>query len=159
MRHLLHTACIAGLLTVSCVMANDARSSEILDTTTEMLTTELQIIKSATKPLPAWAIEIALRAYDAAQTYRYGKRVKEVQKEVLAVLKVVAEIKEMAEAAREMTDREYRLTRELLEVHDQRLEDLTGRVAKLEKKIERPGCDVYHACRNGRCINVANNPK
>jgi hypothetical protein len=97
-------------------------------------------IKSSKKPLPAWALDLAMRAYVVYKTYHNGKRVgvvekraDEIEREVSSILKVVAGIQAQVEAGQEMTDREYRLTRDLLDVHGHRLDDLTGRVAHLEQ--------------------------
>ena len=73
------------------------------------------------------------RACQTYKTYRNRQKVEEVQREVLSVLKVVAEIKVQVKAGRELTDREFRLTRELLDVHSRRLDDrLEPRVDDLE---------------------------
>ncbi|MGE4127998.1 MAG: hypothetical protein AB7E80_07510 [Hyphomicrobiaceae bacterium] len=144
-------------------------------------------IKSSKKPLPVWALDLAMRAYDIYLTYQSGKRVGAVEKraddvehEVQAILKVVLDVQKQVEAGREMTDREFRLTRELLDSHGRRLNDLTGRVARLEREaakhsrqldeargalarlgrgFRRPGCGVGRAWRNGKCVDVAANPR
>jgi hypothetical protein len=75
----------------------------------------------ASKSLPRWAVDAAVNAYAVYKTYRNGQRVKEIGATVLAVLKEVADIKADAEKGREMTEREYRLTRELLDDYVSRL--------------------------------------
>jgi hypothetical protein len=100
-------------------------------------------IKAAKKPLPAWAADLAMKAYDIYKTHQNGKRVgvvekrsNEIEREVIAILKVVADVQTQVEAGQAMTDREFRLTRDLLDVHAARLDDITGRVTTLEAKSE-----------------------
>lgn len=100
-------------------------------------------IEFAKKPLPAWALDMAMRAYGTWKTYRNGQKVEEVQREVLAALKVIDDVRRQVEAGREMTDREVRLTRELLDAHDRRLADLAGRLDRLEPRID--GLEVAFA--------------
>ena len=123
-------------------------------------------IKASRKPLPAWALDLAMRAYDVYKTYQNGKRVGAVEKraddierEVLAILKVVIDVQAQVEAGQEMTDREFRLTRELLDAHSRHLDDLAGRLSRIERDFRRPGCRVGHAWRNGKCVDVAANPR
>ncbi len=134
---------VAGLLGLAHAAAEPARaatktiitvSASAQGTNLEpMIEQTMGAIKAAKKPLPAWAIELALRAYDVYKTYRNGQKVQDVQREVLAVLQAVAEIKVQVDAGREMTDREFRLTREFLDTHDARLSDLTRRVDDVER--------------------------
>jgi hypothetical protein len=108
--------------------------------------------------LPRWALDIALRAYDAYQTYRNGQRVEKVRAQVLATLRVITELKADIEAGREMSDREYRLTRELLDSRMTHIETLisalSSRVDELERRVFRRGCGEYHYRRNGKCVDA-----
>ncbi len=94
-------------------------------------------INSANKPLPAWAIDVALRAYTAYKTYRNGKKVEEVRRQTLITLQIVADLKEQLEAGRELTEREYKLTRELLDAQMRVLDVLGVRVTLLEREAAR----------------------
>ena len=76
-----------------------------------------------------------MRAYDAWKTYKNGQKVAEVQQDVVAVLKVEKEIAEDVFAGREMSDREYRRTRELLNLHDVKLGGLIHRVDAIERRL------------------------
>lgn len=123
-------------------------------------------IKASKKPLPAWAVDLAMRAYEVYKTHQNGKRVGAVEKraddierQVMTILRVVTEVQAQVEAGQEMTDREFRLTRELLDAHSGRLDDLAGRVSRIERDFRRPGCGFGHAWRNGRCVDVAANPR
>jgi hypothetical protein len=132
-------------------------------------------IKASRKPLPVWAIDMAMRAYAMWKTYKNGEKVDAVRLEVLAVLRTVAEVKEQAEAGRKLTEREYRLTRGLLDASGRRLDDLTSRIDDIQRIIEglrtevnawkqraqalerrflRRGCGVGRAWRNGRCVEA-----
>ena len=69
-----------------------------------------------------------MRAADLVKTYSNGKRVGEVEVEVKSIMRILGDVKADIEAGREMTDREFRLTRELLDTHRLRLtEQLVGR--------------------------------
>jgi hypothetical protein len=148
--------------------------------TDQIIESMMSAIKHTKKPLPGFAVDIAMRAYQTWKTYKNGEKVEDVQREVIGVLTVVAGIKDEVEAGREMTAREYRLIRELLDVHQRRLDDLTTRLATLEittkqtaasvaayrKRAEdleirfrRPSCGRLHAWRGRRCVDVAVNPR
>jgi hypothetical protein len=94
----------------------------------------MQVIQSAKKPLPAWAADMAMRAYRTWKTYKNGERVEQVQAEVIAMLKIVAEIKEEVDAGRDLNEREYRLTRELLDSHDRMLRDLIEWAFEIDRR-------------------------
>ena len=68
-------------------------------------------------------------------TYRNGKKVEEINATVLAVLKEVVDIKADADQGREMTERDYRLTRELLDSYASRLSSYEGRLAAVERDM------------------------
>jgi len=108
--------------------------------------------------LPRWALDIALRAYEAYQTYRNGERVEKIRGQVLATLRVITELKADVEAGQEMSDREYRLTRELLDSRMAHIETLisalSSRVDELERRVFRRGCGEYHYWRNGKCVDI-----
>lgn len=142
-----HTTAIAlaGLIAIGLLGAVEAEAAEIAPALARQATTEktsavieriMRSIKSAKKPLPAWAIELALRAYEAYKAYRNGQKLDEVQFEVQSVLEAVADIKDHVEAGREFTDREFRLTRELLDAHRRRLDDLTIHLERLEPRVD-----------------------
>jgi cell division protein FtsB len=101
-------------------------------------------LRASKKPLPAWLLDLALRAADLTKTYNNGKRVREVQAEVASIVRVLREVQAAIESGRELTVREFRLVRELLDTHTLRLSDLTGRmtlnetqIAEQQKQIER----------------------
>ncbi len=147
----------------------------------------MSVINGAKKPLPAWALDTAMKAYKTYKTYKNGEKVEEVQQAVLAVLKTVAEIKTDVDAGRELSDKEYRRTRDLLDTQGLRLGDLEVRVdrvekatretaarlrawqqrteaaearaASVERRFGRRGCPVGHAYRNGSCVDVAATPR
>lgn len=136
---------ISCAVMLTALEAGQATAAEVAAETANHVTTEktaaaiervMTSIKAAKKPLPAWALDLALRAYDTYKTIRNGEKVEEVQREVLSVLKVVDDIKEQIEAGRELTDREFRLTRELLDAHARRLTDLADRVDRLEPRVD-----------------------
>jgi hypothetical protein len=123
------------------------------------------VISGSTKPLPVWAVDIAMRAYDIWKTYENGQKVNEVQREVLSVLQLVVRIKDQVEMGQEMSEREYWLTRELLDAHVRRLDDHARRIRALqtlmedlERRFQRRGCGVAHAWRNQRCVDVRLQP-
>ena len=68
-----------------------------------------------------------------------------MQREVLAVLTVVAEIKVQVEAGRELTDREFRLTRECRDRAGREWVRF-NRVCKEAERVWRPSL--------GKCIHV-----
>lgn len=94
-------------------------------------------IDKSKKPLPAWAVDMAMRAYATYKTYRNGEKVEAVLRDVHAVLKIVAEIKDQVEAGREMSEIEYRRTRELLDQYARSLDDLKVRVDTIESEHAR----------------------
>jgi len=108
--------------------------------------------------LPRWALDIALRAYDAYQAYRNGERVEKLRAQVLATLRVITELKADIEAGQGMSDREYRRTRELLDSRMAHIETLisalSSRVDELERRVFRRGCGEYHYRRNGKCVDI-----
>jgi hypothetical protein len=92
-------------------------------------------IKNAKKPLPAWAIEIAIRAYDAYKTHANGKKVEQVEATVRTVLTEVTALQAAVEAGRELSAEEYRLTRELLDAHGRFLTEISVRLSKVEHRL------------------------
>jgi len=154
------TAILAAPAPHSILSAAPASSPEAIAASIELDVVDMAMkrIRGFRSSLPAWALEIALRAYNAYQTYRNGERVEEVRAEVLATLKVIAELKADVEAGREMSDREYRLTRELLDTRLAHIETLisalSSRVDELERRVFRRGCGEYHYRRNGKCVDI-----
>lgn len=165
--------CSASANQVTAIEAKSLASDRLIEDT-------MRAIGAAKKPLPFWAIDMALRAYQVYKTYRNGQKVEEVQREVLVILKIVAELKDQADAGLDMSEREHRLTRDLLGVHGRMVEDLTVRAAtlehktselatqvafwrkraqELERRLFRRGCGVGHAWRNGSCVDVAANQR
>lgn len=90
----------------------------------------------ASKSLPGWAVDAAMNAYAVYKTYRNGEKVEEIGATVLAVLKQVADIQAAAEKGREMSEREYRLTHELLDSYGDRLEGYDKRLKSLESETK-----------------------
>ncbi len=97
-----------------------------------------------------------MNAYKAWQTYKNGERVEDVQKQVLDVLKAVAEMEAHITAGREFSDREYRLTRELLDARMVQINGMSKRLDALEHAFRRPGCPRYHFRRGEICIDARN---
>ncbi len=106
------------------------------------------------KPAPVWILDSATGVYRAVQQYRNGGKVSEavrvahaaraevdavktgldeVKRIGLATLKELAILKELIEEGRELTDREYRLVRDLLDAQAGRLDAIVGRVGDLER--------------------------
>ena len=160
--------------------ANSLPDSSVPYSTEQLIDSLMSTIKGSKKPLPLWAIEIAMRAYETWKTYQNGQKVEEVEQVVLSVLVHVAEIKDQAETGRAMSEREYRLTRELLDAHGRRFDSYVSQLRQIEDRLQqetvrmvacevrtdelqrgfsRRGCGVGHAWRNGRCVNVAANPR
>jgi hypothetical protein len=87
------------------------------------------------------------------------------QREVIAVLKLATDVRDQAEAGHEMTEREYRLPRELLDAqarrrdYSKRFRQLEQRADQLERRVLRPSCGEKRAWRDGRCIDVAASPR
>lgn len=132
----LAAACLLGSGARAAEPAKDAPVAEAppaAATAAPTIEALMSEIKLAKKPLPAWAVQIALQAYKTWKTYRNGQKVEALQTDVINVLKVVKDIKEQVEQGREMTEREYYLTRELLDAHAKRLSGLDDRVAKVER--------------------------
>ena len=102
----------------------------------------MQKIRSAKKPIPVWATEWAARVYTAWKTYKNGERVEAIDKEVQAVLQIVADIALQVEAGQEMTDREFRLTRDLLDAHGRRIDDLTARVDRIDRDTQGHAAEI-----------------
>ncbi|MEM9030160.1 MAG: hypothetical protein AAGC70_17490 [Pseudomonadota bacterium] len=50
-------------------------------------------IKRNKKWLPLWAVDTAINAYSAYQTYRNGERVEEIERTTLAILHEVADLR------------------------------------------------------------------
>ena len=101
---------IYGTPMLSAAPVTDNRTDKLVAQGTEQLIDNLMaVIKSSKKPIPVWAIDMAMRAYNTWKTYKNGQQVEEVQQEVLYVIKLVAEIKAQVEDGHEMTEREYRL--------------------------------------------------
>src|SRR6516225_2841855 len=158
-------------LIVKC--SNDRAERSATYVTEQLIEGLMSTIKASKKPLPVWAIDMAMRAYETWKIYQNGQKVEKVQRVVLSVLKHVAEIKDQVETGRAMSEREYRLTRELLDEHARRIDSYVsnmrqiedrvlaceGRTDELRRSFSRKGCGVGHAWRNGRCVDVAENPR
>lgn len=147
---------LAGNLSTTTKSADYVRSDAKTAQDIERL---IGTIVAAKKPLPVWVVDISMRAYQTYKTYKAGRRIEAIEAEVLALLKVIAEMRADAEAGREMSQREYRRTVELLHAHLRRIDDLASRVGDLEQRVYRPGCGKLHAWRGGRCVNVAEHPR
>ena len=97
-------------LIVKC--SNDRAERSATYVTEQLIEGLMSTIKASKKPLPVWAIDMAMRAYETWKIYQNGQKVEKVQRVVLSVLEHVAEIKDQVETGRAMSEREYRLTRE-----------------------------------------------
>jgi len=145
-------------LIVKC--SNDRAERSATYVTEQLIEGLMSTIKASKKPLPVWAIDMAMRAYETWKIYQNGQKVEKVQRVVLSVLEHVAEIKDQ-------------LTRELLDEHARRIDSYVsnmrqiedrvlaceGRTDELRRSFSRKGCGVGHAWRNGRCVDVAENPR
>ena len=141
------------------------REAASMDKLIEGLMAEIRTSKS----LPGWAVNAAMNAYAVYTTYRNGEKVEEINATVLAVLKEVADIKADADKGREMTEREYRLTRELLDSYTFRLQGYEKRLASVERDVKiirnqlAPWryrsrlCQAAHEWRPnlGRCVHIS----
>jgi hypothetical protein len=103
---------------------------------------ELMARVRLSRALPRWVVRAAERAYEILRGFETSNRIAaieqrtaEVAREVRAILVLVVEMQADGEAGRQITDREFRLTHDLIEAHFQRLEDLTIRVHALEVKV------------------------
>ncbi len=129
----MRTALALLILTISLLTGTPARAqptpTAAMAHTIDHLITSL---KSAKKPIPAWALDLAIRAIDTWKTFKNGQKFEAVEAIVLAALKQVVEIKDLVEAGRELSEREYKLTRELLDQYSARLDEFNARLSAVE---------------------------
>jgi hypothetical protein len=121
----------------------------------------VQMIRSGGKPLPAWALDLIMRAYDAYKTHQNGKEIASIREMTLGILREVADLKVRIERGEELSDGEYRTIRERLDVfafvladHERRLKANEHSLALIKGRVFRRGCGVRHAWRGGRCVDV-----
>jgi hypothetical protein len=140
----------------------------------------MSTIKGSKKPLPVWATEMAMRAYETWKTYQNGEKVEEIERLVLSVLAHVAEVKDQMEAGRAMSEREYQFTHNLFDAHAGRFDSHASQIHQIQDRLQQEaarmlacegrtdllqrgfrhrGCGAGHAWRNGRCVDVAANPR
>jgi hypothetical protein len=117
--------------------ANDRYDSLATYSTEQLIDGLMSTIKGSKRPLPVWAIEMASRAYETWKTYQNGQKVEEVEKVVLSILAHVAEIKDQVETGRAMSEREYRLTRELLDAHARAFDGFVSQIRQIEDRLQR----------------------
>lgn len=151
-----------------------APSAVEITATDDLVEQALTFAKRKSKPLPVYVVDTILLAAKTWKQFKNGEKVEEAVEKVTAVMKIVADIEADVDADREMTDREFRRTFELLDMHARGLRDLAGRVDKiedeqatlkkkareLERAFRRPDCGVGSKRRNGRgpCVLAADNP-
>jgi hypothetical protein len=99
----------------------------------------MAVIKTAKKPLPAWAVEIITRIYDAYKTHDNGKKVEAIDATVRAAILEVVRLKGFVEAGRELSAEEYRLTRELLDTQARLLSEFGLELWAVKQKVETIG--------------------
>jgi hypothetical protein len=78
--------------------------------------------------LPAWALDAANEAVMHWKLHRLEGRTAEIEKEVVAVLRIVAGLEREVAAGRALSAREMQLARQRLDAHGRRLGDLASRV-------------------------------
>lgn len=163
--------------TVAGISASPAMSAPTaveISATDDLVEQALTFAKRKSKPLPVYVVDTILLMANTWKQFKNGEKVDEAVEKVTAVMKIVAEIKADVDVGREMTDREFRRTFELLDMHARGLKDLDARVGKIEDgqvklkvktdKLEqafgRPGCGVGAKRRNGRgpCVPAADYP-
>ena len=104
-----------------------------VQTTEQIVNSLASVIGRSKRPLPAWALDAANKAVVHWKLHRLSQRTAEIEKEVVEVLRIVAGLKDEAEAGRVLSEREIELTRRLLDAHGRRLDDLASRVDAIER--------------------------
>lgn len=97
----------------------------------------MSLIKGAKKPLPAWAVDIALRSFSAYRAFKNRRRIEELDKAVYKVLLEIDMLRRKLEHGEAQSAEEYRLTRELLDSYGAEIKDHEQRLAALEEDSDR----------------------
>ena len=139
-------SCAHAMSQVKPMPLTAAGTEAIIDQVIEQLH---GVLRATKKPLPAWAVEIAFRAYTAWKTYKNGERVETIEKQLqittLAVLREVADIKAIVGSGRDLTEAEYRRFRERLDGYGQRLDAHEAMINELQQQHDRLRAEIEQA--------------
>jgi hypothetical protein len=126
------------------------REAASMDKLVEGLMADIRTSRS----LPGWAVNAAMNAYTVYKTYRNSQKVEEIGAAVLGMSKEVADLKAYADKGREMTEREYRLTRELLDSYGARLHAYDELLASFGTRLQASERRLASLVRDAKAIRA-----